>query len=45
MQMRLNGYSTAEAARELGADPDIVRVQLSRLRQRLHRAGILSEWL
>jgi len=45
MQMRLNGYSTAQAARELGADADIVRVQLSRLRQRLRRAGILSEWL
>jgi RNA polymerase sigma factor (sigma-70 family) len=37
MEMRLAGFSTAEAARQLGLDPDVVRVRLSRLRQRLRR--------
>jgi len=45
MELRLTGYSTAEAARELGADADVLRAHLSRLRQRLRAAGILSEWL
>jgi RNA polymerase sigma-70 factor (ECF subfamily) len=45
MELRLSGYSTAEAARELGADADVLRAHLSRLRQRLRTAGILSEWL
>jgi len=45
MELRLSGYSTAEAARELGADADVLRAHLSRLRQRLRSAGILSEWL
>ncbi len=45
MELRLSGYSTAEAARELGADPDVLRAHLSRLRQRLRSAGILNEWL
>lgn len=45
MELRLSGCSTAEAARELGADADVLRAHLSRLRQRLRAAGILSEWL
>ena len=45
MERRLSGHSTAEAARELGADADVLRAHLSRLRQRLRDAGILSEWL
>jgi RNA polymerase sigma-70 factor (ECF subfamily) len=45
MELRLAGYSTAEVARELGADPDVLRAHLSRLRQRLRSAGILNEWL
>jgi RNA polymerase sigma-70 factor (ECF subfamily) len=45
VRLRLQGYSTAEAARELGLDADVLRVRLSRLRQRLRRAGILTEWL
>jgi RNA polymerase sigma-70 factor (ECF subfamily) len=45
MELRLSGYSTAEAARELGADADVLRAQLSRLRQRLRAAGVLNEWL
>ncbi len=45
IELRIQGYSTAEAARELGLDPDILRVQLSRLRRRLRSEGVLAEWL
>jgi RNA polymerase sigma-70 factor (ECF subfamily) len=45
MELRLAGCTTAEAARELGADPDVLRAHLSRLRQHLRTAGILSEWI
>jgi RNA polymerase sigma-70 factor (ECF subfamily) len=45
MELRLQGYSTADVARELGLDPDVLRVKLSRLRQRLRSTGVLSEWL
>jgi RNA polymerase sigma-70 factor (ECF subfamily) len=45
IELRLSGCSTAEAARELAADPDVLRAHLSRLRQRLRVAGVLSEWL
>lgn len=45
MELRLAGYTTAEAARELGTDPDVLRAHLSRLRQHLRTAGILSEWM
>jgi RNA polymerase sigma-70 factor (ECF subfamily) len=45
MELRLAGHSTAEAARELGADADVLRAHLSRLRQHLRAAGVLSEWL
>lgn len=43
--LRVEGYSTAEAARELGKDPDVTRVQLSRLRKRIKNMGIFSDWL
>src|SRR5262245_13061393 len=45
MELRLQGHSTAEVARELGQDPDVLRVRLSRLRQRLRSQGLLDEWL
>ena len=45
IELRLAGYSTAEAARELALDPDVLRVRLSRLRQRLAAAGVLEELL
>jgi RNA polymerase sigma-70 factor (ECF subfamily) len=45
MELRLQGYSTAEVARELGEDADVLRVRLSRLRQRLRASGVLTEWL
>ena len=44
LELRLQGYSTAEAARELGEDADALRAYLSRLRQKLRAAGILNEW-
>jgi RNA polymerase sigma-70 factor (ECF subfamily) len=45
MEMRLQGYTTAEIADKLQIHPIALRVRLSRLRQRLHASGILSEWL
>jgi RNA polymerase sigma-70 factor (ECF subfamily) len=45
LELRLQGFTTAEAARKLDADPDILRVRLSRLRRRLTERGLLSDWL
>jgi RNA polymerase sigma-70 factor (ECF subfamily) len=45
IELRLQGYSTAEAARSLNLDPDSLRVRLSRLRVRLRATGVLTEWL
>lgn len=45
LELRLEGNSTAEVARTLGLDPDVLRVQLSRLRQRLRDAGLTEAWL
>jgi RNA polymerase sigma factor (sigma-70 family) len=45
LELRLEGYSTAEAARELDADPDVLRVRLSRLRRKLTERGLLTDWL
>jgi len=45
LELRLNGLSTADVARELSQDPDVLRVRLSRLRKRLRDAGVLTEWL
>jgi RNA polymerase sigma-70 factor (ECF subfamily) len=45
VQLRLQGYSTAEVARRLGLDADVLRVRLSRLRRKLREAKVLSEWL
>ena len=35
LELRLLGHSTAEAARQLGLNPNVVRIRLSRLRKRL----------
>jgi RNA polymerase sigma-70 factor (ECF subfamily) len=43
--LRLQGHSTAEVARLLGLDADVLRVQLSRLRQRLRGAGLTERWV
>jgi RNA polymerase sigma-70 factor (ECF subfamily) len=45
IELRLQGYSTAEAARHLGVDGDVLRVRLSRLRRRLRQSNALKEWL
>ena len=45
VELRLEGLTTAEVARHLGADPAVLRVRLSRLRQRFHERGFLSDWL
>jgi RNA polymerase sigma-70 factor (ECF subfamily) len=45
LELRLDGWTTAEAARRMGQNPDVLRVRLSRLRKQLHEHGVLSEWL
>jgi DNA-directed RNA polymerase specialized sigma24 family protein len=45
MELRLDGHSTAEVARLLDLDADVLRVRLSRLRQRLRAGGMLDDWL
>lgn len=45
VEMRLEGYSIAEVARSMNIDPHLLRVRLSRLRQRLRDTGVLTEWL
>ncbi|WP_422927790.1 RNA polymerase sigma factor [Singulisphaera sp. PoT] len=46
VELRLQGHTTAEAAREMGLDPDALRVRLSRLRKKL--GGVeasLARWI
>jgi RNA polymerase sigma-70 factor (ECF subfamily) len=45
IELRLQGCSTAEVARKLHLDPDILRVRLSRLRKRLREQNVLPEWI
>ena len=45
IELRLEGCTTAQAARDLGLDADVLRVRLSRLRRRLRDQGLLSDWL
>ena len=45
IELRLQGCSTAEVARRLNLDPDILRVRLSRLRKRLREQNVLPEWI
>ena len=45
IELRLGGCTTAEVARQLRLDPDVLRVRLSRLRRRLRQKGLLTEWL
>jgi RNA polymerase sigma-70 factor (ECF subfamily) len=45
LELRLQGCSTREAADELGLDADVLRVRLSRLRQRLRACGVVTECL
>ena len=41
--LRLEGYSTAAAARHLEIDADVARVRLSRVRRRLQNAQVLAQ--
>jgi RNA polymerase sigma-70 factor (ECF subfamily) len=45
LELRVQGYSLAEVACELGLSAVALRVRLTRLRQRLRGAGVLDEWL
>ena len=45
IELRLQGFSNADVARQLGIDPDFLRVRLSRLRRRLRENRVLCEWL
>jgi RNA polymerase sigma factor (sigma-70 family) len=45
LELRLEGWSTAEVARLLGQSPDVLRVRLHRLRKHFLDNGILGEWL
>lgn len=45
MELRMEGFNTAEVARQLQLDPDVLRVRLSRLRRRLRDVGLEIEWM
>jgi RNA polymerase sigma-70 factor (ECF subfamily) len=45
VELRFEGYTTAEVARELGVSADVLRVRLGRLRKRLRDQGMLADWL
>lgn len=44
MELRLQGYSTEEAAAEMGCAANVLRVRLSRLRKRLQEQGQPADW-
>jgi RNA polymerase sigma-70 factor (ECF subfamily) len=45
VELRIDGYSTAEAAERLGLTAHFVRMRLARLRKHLVEAGLLHDWL
>lgn len=45
LDLRLQGYTPAESAAQLGLSAVAFRVRLTRLRQRLRAAGVLDDWL
>lgn len=45
IELRMQGYTTSEAARAMGENPDVMRVRLSRLRHRLFARNLLADWL
>jgi RNA polymerase sigma-70 factor (ECF subfamily) len=45
LDLRLQGFSTAEMAREMDLTAVALRVRLTRLRQRLRATGVLDDWL
>jgi RNA polymerase sigma-70 factor (ECF subfamily) len=44
LEMRLQGFGTAEIAEQLGLNHVTLRVRMTRLRERLRSAGALREW-
>jgi RNA polymerase sigma factor (sigma-70 family) len=45
LDLRLQGHTTDEIARQLALSPVALRVRMTRLRQRLRAAGALDDWL
>ena len=45
LALRLDGYTTAEIAQQLGLNHITLRVRLTRLRERLRSSGVLHDWL
>ncbi|MBC8874465.1 MAG: sigma-70 family RNA polymerase sigma factor [Planctomycetes bacterium] len=45
LELRLQGYTSREVARELGMHAVAVRVRWTRLRQRLHASGVVADWI
>src|SRR5262245_8288266 len=45
LSLRLDGYTTAEIAHQLGLNHVTLRVRLTRLRERLRSSGVLHDWL
>ena len=45
LELRLEGYTSPEVASQLGLHAVALRVRWTRLRKRLHDAGILTDWL
>jgi DNA-directed RNA polymerase specialized sigma24 family protein len=43
--MRIQGYRTGEIADELGIAPAVLRVRISRLRKRLRKEKLITEWI
>jgi RNA polymerase sigma factor (sigma-70 family) len=45
LELHLQGYRTADVAELLHANPDVLRVKLSRLRAKLRASGVTAEWV
>jgi RNA polymerase sigma-70 factor (ECF subfamily) len=45
LALRLDGYTTAEIAEQVGLNHITLRVRLTRLRERLRTSGVLHDWL
>lgn len=45
LALRLDGFTTAEIAEQLGLNHVTLRVRLTRLRERLRTSGVLNDWL
>jgi RNA polymerase sigma factor (sigma-70 family) len=45
LDLRLEGYTPAEIADRIGVSRVALRVRLTRLRQRLQTAGVVTDWL